>query len=63
MVKMATAPPPLPAVLSHLLASPAPDHITLTGKLTLAYTPGDANTRDPGVHRLTLSRRGQWPSE
>ncbi len=58
-----TSAPPLPAVLASLLAIPKPAHITLTGKLTLAYTPGSANIGEPGTHRLTLSRHGQWPSE
>ena len=29
----------------------------------LAYTPGSHNQAEPGIHRLTLSRRGKWPSE
>lgn len=55
--------PSLTAILAALTRSPKPDRVPLKHGLTLAYTPGDCNQAEPGVHRLTLSRRGVWPSE
>jgi len=57
--------PSLVEVLAELIASPEPKKLRkpLSGGLMLAYTPGDKNQAEPGVYRLTLSRRGTWPSE
>lgn len=59
-----TKAPPLVDVLSGLITSQAPKKLKpLSGGLNLAYTPGSHNQAEPGIHRLTLSRRGKWPSE
>jgi len=58
-----TKAPALPDVLAHLIASHTPAKRPLSGGLVLAYTPGSCNQAEPGVFRLTLSRRGVWPSE
>lgn len=56
--------PPLVEVLSQLIASREPKKLKpLSGGLILAYMPGSCNQAEPGVYRLTLSRRGVWPSE
>lgn len=57
--------PSLVEVLTELITSPEPKKLRkpLSGGLMLAYTPGDKNQAEPGVYRLTLSRRGTWPSE
>ena len=62
---MTTKPPSLIEVLTELIDSPEPKKLRnpLSGGLMLAYTPGDKNQAEPGVYRLTLSRRGAWPSE
>ena len=60
---MTTKAPPLPDVLAHLVSSQTPAKRPLSGCLVLAYTPGSCNRAEPGVFRLTLSRRGVWPSE
>jgi len=61
---MATkAKPDLVDVLADLITRQTPTRRELSGKLILAYTPGNCNQTEPGVHRLTLSRRGVWPSE
>ena len=55
---------PLVDVLASLITSSEPRKIKpLSGGLLLAYTPGDKNQAEPGIHRLTLSRRGVFPSE
>ena len=56
--------PDLTDVLASLIASQAPKKLRppLSG-LILAYTPGSHNQAEPGIYRLTLSRRGVWPSE
>lgn len=59
-----TKAPPLVDVLSGLIASQTPKKLKpLSGKLILAYTPASCNQAEPGVNRLTLSRRGVFPSE
>lgn len=59
-----TKSPPLVDVISELITSPTPKKLRpLSGGLILAYTPGSHNQAEPGVYRLTLSRRGTWPSE
>lgn len=61
---MNTKTPPLVDVLSGLIASQEPKKLKpLSGGLILAYMPGSCNQAEPGVYRLTLSRRGVWPSE
>lgn len=55
--------PPLVDVLAALVTRQTPGKTELSGKLILAYTPGSHNQTEPGVYRLTLSRRGTWPSE
>lgn len=51
-------------VISELITSPTPKKLRpLSGGLILAYTPGSCNQAEPGVYRLTLSRRGVWPSD
>lgn len=55
--------PPLADVLAKLINRQTPGKTELSGKLILAYTPGSHNQTEPGVYRLTLSRRGTWPSE
>jgi hypothetical protein len=62
---MTTKPKPdLVDVLAGLIASQDPRKLKpLSGGLILAYTPGSHNRAEPGVYRLTLSRRGVWPSE
>ncbi len=55
--------PPLTDVLAALVNRQTPGKTELSGKLILAYTPGSHNQAEPGVYRLTLSRRGTWPSE
>ena len=59
----ATKSPPLVDVLAALVARQTPGKRELSGQLILAYTPGSCNQAEPGVFRLTLSRRGVWPSE
>ena len=56
--------PPLTDVLAELIANREPAKLRkpLSGGLILAYTPGACNEAEPGIHRLTLSRRGQYPS-
>lgn len=39
---------------------PAKPRKPLSGGFILAYTPGSHNQTEPGVYRLTLSRRGTW---
>ena len=59
-----TKAPPLVDVISQLITHQTPKKLKpLTGGLILAYTPGSCNQAQPGVYRLTLSRRGVWPSE
>lgn len=61
---MTTKAPPLVDVLSELITHQTPKKMRpLSGGLILAYTPGACNEAEPGIHRLTLSRRGQYPSE
>lgn len=60
---MAVQSPPLTDVLTEPTASRVQKKRPLTGGLILAYTPGSLNKTEPGVYRLTLSRRGVWPSE
>lgn len=60
---MTTKTQPLTNIIAQLIRSPARRHHTLPKKLTLAYTPGALNAAEPGVYRLALSRRGNWPSE
>ncbi|MEZ4594543.1 MAG: hypothetical protein R3D55_25875 [Chloroflexota bacterium] len=55
--------PPLVDVLASLISRQTPGKTELSGGLILAYTPGSHNQAEPGVYRLTLSRRGKWPSE
>ena len=55
--------PPLTDVLAALINRQTPGKTELSGGLILAYTPGSHNQAEPGVYRLTLSRRGKWPSE
>ena len=56
--------PPLVDVLASLITSQHPKKLKpLSGGLILAYTPGSHNRAEPGIYRLTLSRRGVWPSE
>lgn len=55
--------PPLVGVLATLINRQTKGKTELSGKLILAYTPGSHNRTEPGVFRLTLSRRGKWPSE
>jgi len=60
----ATKAPPLVDVISELIAHQTPKKLRpLSGGLILAYTPGACNEAEPGVYRLTLSRRGQFPSD
>ncbi len=59
-----TKAPSLVDVISELITSPTPKKLRpLSGGLILAYTPGSCNQSEPGVFRLTLSRRGVWPSD
>lgn len=60
---MTTKSPPLVDVLAALVARQTPGKRELSGQLILAYTPGSCNQSELGVYRLTLSRRGTWPSE
>jgi hypothetical protein len=56
--------PPLADVLAGLVASQHPKKLKpLSGGLILAYTPGPCNKAEPGIYRLTLTRRGDWPSD
>lgn len=55
--------PPLVDVLAALINRQTPGKTELSGGLILAYTPGSHNQAEPGVYRLTLSRRGKWPSD
>lgn len=55
--------PSLVDVLASLITRQTPGKTELSGGLILAYTPGSHNKTEPGVHRLTLSRRGKFPSE
>ena len=50
----------LTAVLTMLVRSDKKIHRELERGLVLAYTPGSLNN---GTHRLTLSRRGVFPSD
>lgn len=52
--------PALTDILTMLIRSDKKTHRTLERGLTLAYTPGSLNG---GIHRLTLSRKGIFPSE
>lgn len=59
-----TAAPTLSDILANLTAKKRPTkQPPLSRGLILAYTPGACNETEPGVFRLTLSRRGTWPSE
>jgi hypothetical protein len=57
--------PALVDVLASLIGSDKPKKLNrpLSGGLYLAYTPGVCNEAEPGIHRLTLSRRGKYPSD
>jgi hypothetical protein len=55
--------PPLTDVIAALVNRQTPGKTELSGKLVLAYTPGSHNQAEPGVYRLTLSRRGKYPSD
>ncbi len=57
--------PSLVDVLASLISSEKPKKLNkpLSRGLYLAYTPGACNETEAGVFRLTLSRRGVWPSE
>jgi hypothetical protein len=57
--------PSLADVLTDLITSQHPKKLArpLSGGLRLAYTPGPCNKAEPGIYRLTMSRRGTWPSE
>lgn len=62
---MKADPPTLVEVVTGLITSSKPKKLNkpLSGGLYLAYTPGACNEAEPGVHRLTLSRRGKYPSD
>lgn len=55
--------PTLAEILTDLVSSNSRRRVTLGRGLTLAYTPCHVNTTSPDTYRLTLSRRGQYPSE
>lgn len=56
--------PTLTEILTDLIInSNSLRRVTLSRGLILAYTPRHVNTTNPDTYRLTLSRRGQYPSE
>lgn len=60
---MTTKTKQLAKIIAQLIRGQRKNYHRLGKGLVLAYTPGSLNEIEPGVYRLTLSRRGSWPSE
>lgn len=60
---MKKKPNELASVLQMLLTASQQSSRQLKRGLILAYTPGAANTKRPGHHRLVISRVGVFPSQ
>ena len=53
----------LSGIVSSLIGQERVGYHKLKKGLTIAYTPGNLNQKEPGVYRLTLSRKDSWPSD